>query len=136
MPAGRREAPALDLVEKLVTAPLLSTHRLGQGKREGGMYLKRIILENIKAFEKADIDLCPEGASYAGWSVITGDNGSGKTAFLKAISLAILGPEQSRGLVPDLSGWVTVGRDSGSASVEIKPDHEHDKTAKGGYRVQ
>ena len=33
----------------------------------------------------------------------------------------------------DLRGWVTDGADMGTISVEIKPDHEIDRTEKGGY---
>jgi hypothetical protein len=100
------------------------------------MYIKRVVIRNIKGFETADLDLCPDGSRYPGWSVITGDNGSGKTAFLRAVSVALLGPDQYRALVPDLTGWVTEGEAGGSISVEIKPDHEIDKMSKGGYPVQ
>lgn len=98
------------------------------------MYLNRVVLRSIKGFsDECDLDLHSDDHSYPGWSVITGDNGSGKTALLKAIAIAILGPDQIRGLIPDLSGWVTVGKEKGSISVEIKPDHEFDKTQRGGF---
>lgn len=98
------------------------------------MYLNRVVLQNIKGFtEECDLDLSSDDATFPGWSVITGDNGSGKTALLKAIAIAILGPDQIRGLIPDLSGWVTVGQEKGSISIEIKPDHEYDRTQRGGF---
>lgn len=98
-----------------------------------GMYLNRVVVRNIKGFsDECDLDLHSDDHSHPGWSVITGDNGSGKTALLKAIAIAILGPDQIRGLIPDLSGWVTVGEEKGSISVEIKPDHDFDKTQRGG----
>jgi hypothetical protein len=97
------------------------------------MHIHRVVLRNIKGFERADLEFCPDGSSYPGWAVITGDNGAGKTAFLRAIALAMLGPDQARGIVQDLRGWVTEGADTGTISVEIKPDHEIDRTEKGGY---
>jgi hypothetical protein len=100
------------------------------------MYIRRVVLTNIKGFETADLDFCPGGEEFAGWAVVTGDNGSGKTALLRAIALAILGPEQSRGLIQDLTGWVSHGEDFGSISVEIRPNHNYDKTQKGGYPIQ
>ncbi|AQT72501.1 MULTISPECIES: AAA family ATPase [Streptomyces] len=100
------------------------------------MYIKRVVLKNVKSFTEADLELCPDGESYPGWCVITGDNGSGKTAFLKSITLALLGPGDSRALVPEFRGWVTEGEESGSISVEVKPNHEYDKSAKGGFPVQ
>jgi hypothetical protein len=100
------------------------------------VYLKRVVLDSIKAIEKSDLDFCPDSENFAGWCVITGDNGVGKTALLKAIGLALLGPDQARGLLPDLRGWITDGADRGTVSVEIKPDHDHDKTQRGGFPTQ
>lgn len=100
------------------------------------MYVNRVSLRNIKGFTEADLDFATTDDVHEGWSVITGDNGSGKTALLRAIALAILGPEQSRGLVQDLRGWVTEGQSEGTISVEIAPDHLIDRTAKGGQPVQ
>ncbi|MEU9720537.1 AAA family ATPase [Streptomyces sp. NPDC047976] len=100
------------------------------------MYIKRVVLKHIKSFVDADLDFCEDGENYAGWCVITGDNGAGKTALLKSIALAILGPGDSRALIQDLRGWVTEGEESGSISVEIRPNHEHDKSAKGGFPIQ
>ncbi|WP_081389504.1 AAA family ATPase [Mycobacterium colombiense] len=90
-------------------------------------------MSDIKGFDKVDLSFVGESDSLAGWAVITGDNGSGKTAFLKAISLALLGPEQVSALVPDLRGWIADGARRGTISVEIQPDHEIDKTKKGGF---
>ncbi|MFC3983207.1 AAA family ATPase [Streptosporangium jomthongense] len=100
------------------------------------MYISRVVLKNIKGFEVADLDLCPDGERFPGWAVVTGDNGTGKTAFLKATCLALMGPDQARGLIQDLRGWVTEGEEIGTISVEVKPDHEIDRTAKGGTPTQ
>lgn len=98
------------------------------------MYLNRVVLRSIKGFsDECDLSFHSDDDTFPGWCVVTGDNGSGKTALLKAIAIAILGPDQIRGLIPDLSGWVTVGREKGSISVEIKPDHDYDRTQRGGF---
>jgi hypothetical protein len=95
------------------------------------VYIDRIVLRDIKGFANADLDLHPEGADYPGWVVITGDNGSGKTALLRAIALAIVGPEDSRALWPDLGGWPTEGSNEGVISVSVRPDEEIDKFKTG-----
>lgn len=100
------------------------------------MYIERVVLKNIKGFESADLDFSGFDGEHAGWAVITGDNGSGKTALLKSICMAILGPDDSRVLLTDTRGWVTEGEESGTISVEIKPFREWDRTAKGGFPVQ
>src|SRR4051812_44074240 len=97
------------------------------------MYIERISLLNIKGFQEAELNFCPTGDAHAGWCVITGDNGAGKTALLRAIAVAVLGPDQSRLLIQEqLQGWTTVGAEHGTVSVELRPDHELDKTLKGG----
>lgn len=99
------------------------------------MYIERVVLSRIKGFEKLDLDFRAAG-DHAGWCVVTGNNGSGKTALLRALSLAILGPEHARTLVPDLRGWVADGSDSGTISVELKPHHDYDTTARGGHPLK
>ena len=100
------------------------------------MYLKRVELKNIKGFGETELDFCPNGEDYAGWAVVTGDNGSGKSALLRAISMALVGPDDARQLLPDLRGWVKYGEAEGRISVEIRPDHQVDTTQKGGYPTQ
>jgi AAA domain-containing protein len=100
------------------------------------VYIRRVVLRDIKSIERALLDFCPEPDQYAGWAVITGDNGAGKTALLRAMALAILGPDQARGLVQDYSGWAQAGAERGTISVEIKPDHERDTTKRGGSPVR
>lgn len=97
------------------------------------MYLRRVVLENIKSLESADLELYVDKVPAAGWSVITGDNGSGKTALLRSIAMALLGPDQIRSLLPDLVGWVTQGKSEGTISVEVEPNHNYDRTQRGGY---
>ncbi len=99
------------------------------------MYLDRVVLTNIKGFNECDIELHPDGSEYPGWIVITGDNGSGKTALLRAVALALVGPEQTRALLPDLRGWVAEGADSGVISVGINYQADLD-TFKTGRHPQ
>src|SRR5215213_3002591 len=48
-------------------------------------YLKRVQLENIGPFENQSFDLTP------GWNILFGDNGVGKSNFLKAIAVGLCG---------------------------------------------
>ncbi|OBA57319.1 hypothetical protein A5647_24200 [Mycobacterium sp. 1100029.7] len=97
------------------------------------MYIRRVVMSAIKGFDKVELSFAGDSEQLAGWAVITGENGTGKTAFLKAISLALLGPEQVLSLVPDLRGWIAEGANRGTISVEVQPDHEIDKTKRGGF---
>jgi energy-coupling factor transporter ATP-binding protein EcfA2 len=54
------------------------------------MYVKKIELKNIRGFEHLDFDLERPGAQFAGWTVFTGGNGSGKSSLLKALALCLI----------------------------------------------
>lgn len=99
------------------------------------MYVKRVVLKNLKGFTELEFSFERPDESYEGWTVITGDNASGKTAVLKAIALAIVGPDVARALQPSLRGWIRRGARKASIAVEIVPD-EHDGFTKGGRRPQ
>jgi recombinational DNA repair ATPase RecF len=57
------------------------------------MYVKRVVLESLRGFKRIDLKFDRPDETYQGWWVITGDNASGKTAFLKAIAMALIGPD-------------------------------------------
>lgn len=51
--------------------------------------LRRLVLEDIGPFERLELDF-PKGQN---WKVLLGDNGVGKSTILKAIAVAIIGPD-------------------------------------------
>lgn len=94
------------------------------------MYIQRIILTNVRGFRKLDFRLSRPTGSLAGWTVLTGENGSGKTAVLKAIAMALAGPDVGRALQPSLRGWIRDDLDRAEIAVQIVPD-ELDKFTTG-----
>lgn len=99
------------------------------------MYVKRVVLKDLKGFPELDFSFERPDGRFEGWTVITGDNASGKTAILKAIALAIVGPDVARALQPSFRGWIRRGAKKASLAVEIVPD-EMDGFTKGGRRPQ
>lgn len=99
------------------------------------MYVRRVVIGDLKGFRELDFAFEREDGCYAGWSVITGENASGKTALLKAIALALVGPDTARILQPNLKGWIRSGCSRASIEVEVVPK-EQDRFVKGGRRVE
>ena len=98
------------------------------------MYIRRVVLENVRGFSELDFSFQRSNKDaleeYAGWDVVTGDNASGKTAFLKAVALALIGPDATRTLQPSLEGWIRQGKRSATIAVQLVAG-EKDKFAQG-----
>jgi hypothetical protein len=91
------------------------------------MYLARVELRNIRGFHgvrNARLDLARPDGSYAGWTVIAGRNGAGKTSLLRAVALAVSGPAVARSLVPDFADWISGGHDHGVVDVNLMYEPE------------
>lgn len=96
------------------------------------MYLKRVSICNVKGFECLDFDFERPDGSYAGWNVVTGINGSGKSTFLKCISMALIGRDTSRALQPTLRGWIRNPKKDSSIQLEVKSDPNDDSFVRSG----
>jgi predicted ATPase len=86
------------------------------------MYIKEIELENIRGFENLKFSLQRSLNRYAGLTIFVGDNGSGKSSLLKAIAVALIGPETARGLQPSFAGWIHKNQTSGTIKLQIHPE--------------
>jgi hypothetical protein len=98
------------------------------------VYVSRVRLSNIKGFHgvrDVDLDLRRPDGSHAGWTVLAGRNGSGKTSLLRGIALALGGPAVARNLVADFDNWVSVGTPKARAEVMIHFDSNWEKFKTG-----
>ncbi|MEZ4863603.1 MAG: AAA family ATPase [Caldilineaceae bacterium] len=88
------------------------------------MYIKSIEIRNIRSIRHFDWAVNEE--ELAGWHVLIGDNGSGKSTILKAISLALVGEKDAQGLREDWSTWLTTKVESGSIRLNLVDDANAD----------
>lgn len=82
------------------------------------MYLKKIILRNIKCFSELELDFAPSGTPRH-WTTILGQNGLGKSTLLQAIGVTLAGPGGIRELLPIAEGWVRTGFPFGTIEAEL-----------------
>src|SRR5712691_5822408 len=89
------------------------------------MYLSRIELKNIRVFDKIAITLPSANQVGATWSVITGDNGTGKTTLLRCIAMAISGESGASGLLTELFGeWLRNRAEIAEITLELEEPND------------
>ncbi len=91
------------------------------------MYLERIQIQNIRSLENVvwDRNFTPE-KNGAGWHVILGDNGSGKSSFIRAVALALVGPLEAKALRQDWNEWLRKGQEQGYVRLTLTGDWKYD----------
>jgi hypothetical protein len=90
------------------------------------LYIERVRIKDIRGFTELDLDLTRPDGSLAGWTVLAGRNGAGKSTFLKALALSVSGPAAARSLVEGFSGWIRSGRKIGRIETLLLPgDPDH-----------
>ena len=89
------------------------------------MFLKNIVLENIRCFERAAIDFEELAATdierpNRKWTVLIGENGTGKSTLLKAVALIMAGSDALTELVGNPDAWISQGKDEGEICASIE----------------
>lgn len=98
------------------------------------MYLKKAVLTNIRSIDALEWELPTSAATLAGWHVIIGDNGAGKSSVLRAIALALVGPNEAIALRQEWNEWLRWGEQTGSIHLTLDWDEGWDRFAGGGKR--
>lgn len=67
------------------------------------MYVKKVVIENIRSIEHFEMEF----PNPAGWHVLIGENGSGKSTIVKAIALTFLNNKDLAASTQDWNDWVS-----------------------------
>jgi hypothetical protein len=89
-------------------------------------------MRNIRSIRSLDWKV---GAA-PGWHVVIGDNGAGKSAFLRAVSLALVGKENAEALRQNWGTWLRDGESEGSVRLTFDYSPTDDKWAKKGRKLE
>ncbi len=98
------------------------------------MYVKSVLIDSIKNFDKVEFDFERPDKTFAGWTVFVGGNSSGKSTILRAIALALLGPDEGRQLMGNTSGWIKDGKSKATVIAKLTSDELVDTYKQSGNR--
>jgi hypothetical protein len=88
------------------------------------MYIESVDIKNIRAVDSLKIRF----EKPAGWHVIIGDNGTGKSSVVRAIALALIGPEKAIALRLAWEEWLTSKQKAGHIKLVVAADPDWDRT--------
>ena len=81
------------------------------------MHIRSIRINNVRSLRSHQWSFAP--TKCAGWHVVLGDNGSGKSTFLRSIALALVGSKLAESMRQSWSDWLTKGEEEGEIRLEI-----------------
>jgi len=85
------------------------------------MYIKKVNIDNIRSISDFEMTF-PEPA---GWHVVIGDNGAGKSTVVKSIALALLDITDINAAGQDWDEWLKKGEIQGFVELLISPSENN-----------
>jgi predicted ATP-binding protein involved in virulence len=89
------------------------------------MYIKKAVINNIRSISHFEMEF----SQPAGWHVLIGDNGAGKSSVVRSFAAALIGPDQIAAVLPVWEEWLTVNESSGLIELQLERDKTWDKTS-------
>ena len=83
------------------------------------MFLKRLILENIRSIEKLDLSFENSEGKSRKWTILLGENGAGKSTVLRSIALGLAGSNALPELLVNSDEWIRKGQDFARIAIDI-----------------
>lgn len=124
--AGTAHTPAYDLEQSMAPEELRHYYETAQ-------WIERVVVRNFRPIRHVDIDLARSTSDRGPWTVLLGENGSGKSSILQAIALCMIGGRQRRDLGIDARKFLRYGARKGLVQVYLsgRPEPLELRWAKG-----
>ena len=87
------------------------------------MYIKQLKIKNIRSISDFEMNF----PNPAGWHVLIGDNGAGKSTIVRAVAAALIGPFEIPAARLVWKDWLKKGEEEGTIDLEISIDKLYDK---------
>lgn len=97
------------------------------------MFLRRIALENVRSIEHLELDF-GDADEARRWTLVLGENGTGKTTLLRSIALILAGSDALPELLGNAGDWVRFGAKEAQIRVDIVTADGDRRTAQMSIR--
>jgi hypothetical protein len=74
------------------------------------MFLRKLTLENFRSLRDVELSFTDANDDVRPWTMLLGENGTGKSSVLRAIALVLAGGQALPELLGTVSQWITSGR--------------------------
>lgn len=93
------------------------------------MHVSRLSIRNIRSLRQFTLELDP--AETAGWHVLLGDNGAGKSTIVRSLAVALMGGPNAHATREDWSRWISYDRHTAVVEAVLR-QHEGDRWVGSG----
>lgn len=93
------------------------------------MHVERLSIRNIRSLRQFTLELDPE--ETAGWHVLLGDNGAGKSTIVRSLALAVMGGPNAYATREDWSRWISHDRHTAVVEAVLR-QHPEDRWVGSG----
>lgn len=93
------------------------------------MYLRRFSIHDIRSIRALELDF---GQNPAGWHVLLGSNGAGKSTVVRSLALLMMGEKEAYAARQDFSRWIREGKRIGKISGTLTRDSGFDALSGSG----
>ena len=89
------------------------------------MYISRLQLTNVKCFEELDLSFDLDDGQLP-WTMIVGDNASGKTVLLRSIAIGLCDESSAAGLLKESdSGYIRRGKKKAEITLNLRDEKDN-----------
>lgn len=103
---------------------------IGKQRQEAVLYLRKLTLQSIRSIDY--LELAFEKSAEAGWHVVLGQNGSGKSSVIRSLALLVMGEREAYAARQDFSRWISIDEDTAAIKGDFSVDADFDTLAGGG----
>ena len=89
------------------------------------MHIRRLTIRNIRAISQLELSLADD--ECAGWHVLLGENGSGKSTCVRALATLLMGAVNAHASRQDWSSWLRDREPTGGVTAKIKQHPRRDR---------